>query len=263
MKLNLCLLLIVISFVGLAQDKIIKITSDTINCKVSEILSGEIKYYYSDNSKIVFGIDITLVDRIEFGTGEIIKIDGNSFDNRDYYTNQHHRALKFNFLSPLLGSSEFIYEQNIKPGKSWEAAIGIIGLGFDSYGLNPRGVYGKFAYKFLRTPTYYSQKMHYSHILKGGYIAPEFALRYAAFDDYYYDWYSGSESKRNEEYAFALTLKFGKQWVFDNSFIVDSFFGIGYGFGVNDYETIHYGFVSMDEEFPMAFTSGIRIGWAF
>jgi len=66
------------------------------------------------------------------------------------------------------------YEQNIKPGKSWETALGIIGLGADPQDVNPRGVYGKFAYKFMRNPDFYSTKMHYSHILKGAYYGHYF-----------------------------------------------------------------------------------------
>ncbi len=263
MKYILSIVLIFSAFIGFTQDKIIKTTGDTINCKVSEILSGELKYYYADNPKIVFGIDKALVDYIEFSTGEIIKMDGNSFDNKDYYANQKTHALKINFLSPLLGSTELVYEQNIKPGKSWETALGIIGIGFDSYDLNSKGIYGKIAYKFLRTPFYYTQKMHYAHILKGGYIAPELAFRYVKYDDFYDYWNGNSSVDKEENMAVAITLKFGKQWVFDDAFIVDSFFGIGYGYNKNDLETIPYGFVSMDNEFPLAFTAGIRLGWAF
>ncbi|HAM97988.1 MAG TPA: hypothetical protein DCQ26_05215 [Marinilabiliales bacterium] len=263
MKHLLGLMLIICTYTGFAQDKIVKTTGDVVNCKVSEILSDEIKYYYTDNPKIIFGIDKTLVDRIEFATGETIKIDGNSFDNSEYYANQRKRALKINFLSPLLGSTELVYEQNIKPGKSWETAIGIIGLGFDTYELNSQGIYGKLAYKFMRTPNFYTQRMHYAHIMKGAYFAPELAFRYAKYDYEDWDYYNGGNTTRKEDLALAFTLKFGKQWVFDDALVVDTFFGVGYGFSKDNKESIPYGFAVFDNEFPIALTYGLRIGWAF
>ena len=107
--------------------------------------------------------------------------------------------------------------------------------------------------------------MHYAHILKGGYIAPELALRYMSFDSDE-DLYSGNTytgTTRKDNFALAVMLKFGKQWVFDDAFLVDIFGGIGYGFGGDDYETLYYGFVVGSDEVPIAFTSGIRIGWVF
>ena len=83
--------------------------------------------------------------------------------------NQSKNAIKINFLSPLFGTTELIYERSIKPGRSWETALGIVGLGNDIQEIDPRGVYGKFAYKFMRSPDAYLQNMHYSHILKGAY----------------------------------------------------------------------------------------------
>jgi hypothetical protein len=261
----------VLSISVFAQDKIIKKSNETIHCKVTELGATEVKYYYSENPNLVFGIDNELVDRIEFGTGEIVKIENNTFDNPEYYANQSKSALKINFLSPLFGTTELVYEQMIKPGKSWETALGIIGLGNDVEDMNPRGVYGKFAYKFIRNPDFYLTRMHYSHLLKGAYIAPEIALRYMSFDkndwDYYYDeegyyHYNHSETRENK-FTLAILLKFGKQWVFDDSFLVDTYFGVGYGIGAEDYNGLPYGFIVAPDEFPIAFSAGIRIGWAF
>lgn len=70
------------------------------------------------------------------------------------------------------------------------------------------------------------------------------------------------KKNRKEELAFALTLKFGKQWVFDDSFLVDWFVGFGYGLSSVD-EAINYGFVAGTEDFPVAFTSGLRVGWVW
>lgn len=266
MKNLLTILAVLYSISVFSQDKIFKKNNDIIECKVTELAAAEIKYYYSGNPKLIFGIDKALVDRIEFGTGEIIKIEDNSFNNPEYYANQGKHAIKINFLSPLLGSTELIYEQSIKPGKSWEVALGLIGLGIDPQEINPAGVFGKFAYKFTRNPDFYMQKMHYSHILKGAYFAPEIGIRYMKYDNYnyYYDYnYYNETTERKEKFSMAFMLKLGKQWIFDDALLLDIYGGIGYGFGGDDYDALSYGFLSGPDEMPIALTGGIRIGWVF
>lgn len=271
MKNLLTFVLLLLAISAVSQDKIIKKNSEIINCKVSEIGADEVKYYYVENPKLVFGIDKALVTRIEFSTGEVIEIESNSFKNPEYYANQNKHALKINFLSPLFGTTEFAYEHVIKPGRSWETALGIVGLGNDIQDINPRGVLGKFAYKFMRDPDFYMNRMHYSHILKGAYFAPEIALRYMSFDssnyDYYYDsnnqYHSNYSESREEQFTLALMLKLGKQWIFDDAFLLDIYAGVGYGFGAQDYDTLPYGFIVAPDDFPIALTGGIKIGWVF
>ncbi len=266
MKNLLLLTLLFLSVTTFAQDNIVKKNGDVINCKVTELAAGEIKYYYADNPKLIFGVDKALVEKVLFSTGEIIEIESTSFDNPEYYANQHKHAIKVNFLSPLMGSTEFVYEQSIKPGKSWEAALGIIGLGIDQQEINPGGVYGKFAFKFLRNPDFYIRNMHYSHILKGAYFAPEIAMRYMAYDknNYYYDYnYNYNNYERTNNFSLAIMLKLGKQWIFDDSFLLDIYGGLGYGFGGNEDEGLTYGFIVGPDYVPIAFTSGVRIGWVF
>jgi hypothetical protein len=265
MKKLLTLVLLFISISTFAQDKIIKKNGDTITCKVTEMGADEVKYFYSDNPKLIFGIDKAKLEKIEFGTGEVIVVKSDTFKDEEYYANQHKHAIKIAFLSPLFGHTELSYEQYIKPGRSWEVGLGIIGLGMDTYDINAKGVYTKFAYKMIRKPDYYSQRMHYSHILKGAYIAPEIALRYVSYyaevyNDYTYR-YEGEQTV--EEFAFALTLKFGKQWVIEDGFIIDFYLGLGYGTS-NDEQAmglVPFGFVT-GVDVPIAFTSGLRIGWA-
>ena len=264
MKNLITLLLIFLSLTAIAQDKIIKKTGDIINCEVTEIGLDEIKYFYADKPKVSFSIDKGLVTKIIFGSGEEMKIESNNLKNPEFYADQSKHAVKLNFLSPLSGSTEIVYEKNIKPGKSWETSLGIIGLGFDLNETKPRGLYGKFAYKFMRTPDFYMNRMRYAHILKGSYIAPEIAVRYFSYDDYEYNYlFFRSDSKtRKEDFGFAVTLKLGKQWVFDDSFLVDWFFGIGYGISSAN-EALNHGFIAGPSEAPFAFTSGLRVGWVF
>lgn len=266
MKHLIFLILLSISITSFAQDRIVKKNAEIINCKITEIAADEVKYYYSENPKLIFGIDKALIDKLEFETGEVIKIEDNTFKNPEYYANQNKHALKINFLSPLSGSTEFIYEQNIKPGKSWEVALGFIGLGLDPQEINPRGVFGKYAYKFMRDPDFYMHRMQYAHILKGAYFAPEIALRYMSYDSWNYNYYNNNyneTTERKSKFGFAFLLKLGKQWVFDNSFLLDIYGGIGYGFGGDNNDALNYGFLAGTSDTPIAGTAGIRIGWTF
>ncbi len=68
--------------------------------------------------------------------------------------------------------------------------------------------------------------------------------------------------KRMEDAGFAVMLKFGKQWVFDDSFLVDVFWGFGYGVSSQD-DGITYGFVAGNKDIPLSATGGIRLGWTF
>jgi len=270
MKRLFLLLLVFLSFFTIslnAQDRVIKNSGDTLKCKVTEVGADEIKYYYPDNEKLIFGIDKALVDHIEFGTGEVIKMERNTFDNPEYYAGQSKNALKIRFLSFFNTNMELTYERSLKPGRSLETSLGIIGIGFDINDYNPRGVYGKFAYKFIRKPDFYMQRMHYAHILKGAYIAPELALRYSSSEHttyFYYGDYETMSTDREQEFSFAVTVKFGKQWVIDDGFLVDLFLGVGYGMTTSDYdEPVNYGFLAGPSEVPLALTAGLRLGWVF
>ncbi len=90
----------------------------------------------------------------------------------------------------MYGNAEFTYGQVIKPGRSWETALAILGIGFDPYERDPSGIYGKFAYKVTRTPDYYMHRMHYFHILKVAYVAPEIAFRLFEYNSFEYNWFS-------------------------------------------------------------------------
>ncbi len=51
----------------------------------------------------------------------------------------------------------------------------------------------------------------------------------------------------------------------DNAFAVDFFLGVGYGFSSsnNEYSTYHFGYSVMDKSFPLAFSTGLKIGYLF
>ena len=135
---------------------------------------------------------------------------------------------------------------------------------------NAGGAFVKFGPKFIKSPDFYLRGMRYAHILKGAYVKPELTLGFYArdFHDWYYDGYSEYYTgERKNVFTGAILLNVGKQWVFDNSFLVDFFFGVGYGFdSIGDdyyYEGYHFSFLKPGEELPLSFSAGLKMGGLF
>jgi len=282
--MNYLRLIISILFVAIAvqlnaQDIILKKNNELINCKIKEVGLDEIKYILPDHpADLLFSIDKDNIDKIVLENGMEMVFKKAMTDPENYKENKKN-ALKIDFLSPITGNTTFAYERSLKPGRSIEGTLGIIGLGANIDDNNAGGAFVKFGIKFIKDPDYYLRGMRYAHILKGSYIKPEFA--FGAFSRNYYDWrYESSyydqwgnwiyvEPKKSRETVVSGTLQlvFGKQWVFDNVFLVDMHAGIGYGFSTssNDYYDAgyHYGYTIAPTEFPMSFSSGIKIGYLF
>ncbi|MCD4736877.1 MAG: hypothetical protein K8R53_12605, partial [Bacteroidales bacterium] len=140
------------------------------------------------------------------------------------------------------------------------------GLGADPNDYDPRGLFMKFGYKAIRSPDFYLKGMRYAHILKGGYIRPEISISYYSLNehnDYYYYPFTGHTRERNEYFSAAIHLNFGKQWVFNNSILVDMFAGVGYGFDNTGEGRYHYGHASAGNGFPISGTAGLKFGFLF
>ena len=249
-----------------AQDRIIKTDNDTIVCKVKEVLTDEVKYILpKTSSDILFGIDKNDILKIILENGKEL-IFSHSLYGAKTYENQKQHAIKVDFLAPLTGNMSFSYEKLIRPSRSWEVSLGIIGLGVDNNDENPQGAFAKFGMKFIKSPDFYLKGMRYAHILKGTYVKPEIAFSIYSHDpDYYYYYYeygSSSDNKnRKTNWAAALNIIVGKQYIFNDIFLLDMFFGLGYGFSKdNDNESYHYGFSGGNSDTPLTITAGLKIG---
>jgi hypothetical protein len=246
MKKIICLLFVVLGFAFTthAQDKIIQTNGQTIKCKIVEVGSTEIKYIPVDN---LDGPSYTIakekVARIEFATGKKENVNGKSNDWKDpeLYRNQRHKAIKMNFLSPLYGYAEFGFEKSTGVGVSYEASLGIIGAGKNQmleYNYNagqPQeikrnqfGVFATFGYKFSKLPNFIFGMSKMNHILQGSYVKPVLYLGSYSENVMAYKGTQYVKEKQNVTFG-ALQLEVGKQWVFSDIFLLDIYWGLGYG----------------------------------
>jgi hypothetical protein len=231
-----------------AQDTIMKRNNEQIICKIKEIGTDEIKYQPLGNDVIIV-IDKNEVSKVVLTTGLVMTFQNSMFDTNNY-KEQNKNAIKFRFLSPLYGYTDLTYERSLKPGTSVEFSLGLIGLGKHYSDEDVSGASLRFGYKFIKSPDFYLKGLRYAHILKGSYFRPEIAASF----------YS-----RNSEDIFsgALILNVGNQWVFDNFILLDLYFGLGYGFSSNNEFQVQYGYSTGSSEFPIAISSGFRIGFLF
>lgn len=268
-KLRLFLFFLLVSTLTFAQgkysDQLIQRNGKVIVCQVREIGDDEIKYVmegYRDD--LVFGIDKNKVEKITFGDGREMNFEDSMF-GKENYEDQHKNAFKFHFFSPLTGATAFSYERSVRPGRSFEVGLGIIGLGNEeAISKESDGFHINVGYKFIKDPDFYIKGMKYAHILKGSYFKPELAISsYSYIDKGSYD---ETSARKGNVLMGAFILNIGKQWVFSDRFLVDWFVGAGYGVGDNseyEYNGYHYGFSGGDKDFPMVFKAGIKVGLLF
>ncbi|MDY0077053.1 MAG: hypothetical protein RBR87_07220 [Bacteroidales bacterium] len=254
-----------------AQDKIYPKKDEVILCKIKEIGLEEVKYLLSEYSdEVLFALAKDDIEKIVFENGKEMTFE-NSLINPANYIDNRKNALKVEFLSPLTGNTTFGYERSLKPGRSIEAEIGIIGLGVDPAYENPGGVFFRFGYKFIKSPDFYLRGMRYAHLLKGSYIKPMITLGFFSREqDYYYEYWDDngsydfyySNGKKESTVSGAIQLVIGKQWVVDNVFLVDLFGAVGYGFS-NNYNgsNYYYSHTVIDQDFPLSISVGLKMGF--
>lgn len=259
-----------------SQDKIIKKGGETLEVKILEVSPNEIKYQlFSEPEGPIFIMDKDRILEVTYQNGRTEKYESILTDS-EFYIGQKKRAIKMNFISPLLGYTQLAYEQSLKPGRSFEVSVGIIGLGKNQEENNinnqvlfedQKGVFGTFGYKFIRIPDFTTNNQKYGHIMQGLYVRPEVMVGHFSRNDYN----SFSERIETEKTTFgAVTVNLGKQWVFSDIFILDIYGGLGYAFkghsrksDYNDYYENNgrlYGLIAADDDAAFAVSGGFRIG---
>lgn len=273
MKKIIFIALLSFSFLSLsAQDLIVRRNPKAeINCKIIEI-GEDLVYYFASlgGEERRFSIDKNNIEYIKFANGEILHIEHSMFGTNNYQDNTKN-AIKFNFLAPIMGFMEFDYERSVKPEQSWTAGLAIIGLGYQTFGVEAVGVALSGGYRFYRSPDYYVRNMKYAHILKGSYIMPKIkmSLINAKLDHYEYNYITYEEYNRPVDKNIAslnLMITGGKQWVFSNRFLIDWSVGLGYSFSNlknNDYYEYSQIGLLYGAGSNMTYSSSIKIGYLF
>ena len=290
LKLNLAILMILFSFTKVfsqvTQDTIYKKSGKITVAKVTEVLPDMVKYLYANGKDtIIMGIDRDELKKIAFANGAV-QWFVDAMINPENYSDQHKRDLKVDFLAPTLYHFTIDYEQSIKPGMSFESGITIVGVGNRPSGTNQTsgGIVGA-GIKFIHTPDFSARGQHYTHILKGSYIRLQIYGGYYSenYTSQYYNMnypYTSSTINAKDEYTLgAFHVQFGKQYVFDDIFLLDIFVGVGYAFvnyttnypGYSQYgatdsnggESYNYVFTRLDPSFPLSLSGGMRIGVLF
>lgn len=270
-KLTVLVLFLLFAGAAMAQDKIYLKDGDVIECKITEVGEDQVKYTTEETDDVVMTMSTMRIQKIVFASGKEMTFSSGANDPGRYHSTKKN-AFKFGLFSPLTGATSFGYERSLAPGRSLEATVGIIGLGWDeSLYANQAGGYIKAGYKFINSPAYQLKGMTYASLLRGWYVRPELAFSYFDMDINYYNPQTGAyEMDRRGYAAGALLLNVGYQWVLGDAFLIDFFGGIGYGIDNVDNNSssiyyydgpdgYYYGFAKPSDA-PIAFSGGIKIG---
>jgi hypothetical protein len=271
MKAKLLLIFILIELVAFraanAQDTIVKRNGETIKCMVKEIGTTEIKYTQEEfRPGLVFTVEKKLVQKIVFSDGKTWEYDRKADLMESMETNsqelmsiQKRNAWKIDFLSLITSGITLTYERCLKPSNSIEFSLGYIGVGLSKYEDNASGLLFRGGYKLIKSPDFFLRDMRYAHILKGGYVKFELDLASYGIDKNSY--MGGNERITISKWAIMVVP--GKQFIFNDKFLVDFYFGIGFGRNNQDESegSWAYGFATGTKEFAMAASSGLRIGF--
>lgn len=153
---------------------------------------------------------------------------------------------KFNFFSPLFGHSMFSYEREVKPNRSQEFSLSIIGAGenMNQYysfqtgafinGDRQLGASIGYGYRFYmpRKSAYINNKKVPS--LTGFYFKPTIYGNIFVDDPALFN---GTVLERDVVLSAAVLLESGWQTIIGKVFLIDFYGGFGYGFVNIDYES--------------------------
>ncbi|MES2477924.1 MAG: hypothetical protein V4561_02475 [Bacteroidota bacterium] len=225
-----------------AQEKLfLKNQREPINCQVTEINSTEIKYKPSDAEQLVIGVSVLEVEKIVFKSGRV-QYFTDPLSDYDFYKGQKRWIIKAGILSPAVGFTDFYLEKSIKPGRSVEYQLNVIGLGKNltinnAYSssnqeikLDQKGASIGVGLKVLRLPDFELTNRKLMHILQGGYLKPAVMLGYYQRNMVYTDplTYATKIQTKGIMTSF-VSVTVGKQWILDNTFSIDLYALMGMG----------------------------------
>ena len=230
--------------VSCAQDKIYKKNGKEIFCKIIEIGTSEIKYKLPKETEgPIYVLDKESIIKIVLENGTVQKFIPD-LRNPEQYSGQLHKAIKVDFLGPLLGYTQITFERSTGVGKGYEVGIAIIGAGknqdinyyYNSNSLqvtkrNQFGLAGSFGYKFSKLPDFIFGRTRFTHLMQGSYAKPIIYLGNFSENKIIDKGISPVPVSERQNITFAsFQIELGKQWVLGEKFVIDTYTGFGYGF---------------------------------
>ena len=279
----MCLFVVILfSTTSYSQDVIFKRNGSQVKAKIIEIGTSEIKYKIPDNPDgPVYAIDKNAINKIVYQNGreETYVPDLKDLEN---YSGQLNKAIKIDFLSPLLGFTQISFEKSLGVGKSYELSLGIIGLGksnrleyydMGAHNVNRKqlGAFVSAGYKFNKLPDFIFGRTRFTHIMQGGYVKPILYIGNYSENQIIYKSVTQTYNVEKQNTTFgALQIEFGKQWVFGEKFLLDAYWGLGYGADnksradnqdYNDVNTAYnYGNARLGKSLGFSTTFGLKAG---
>ena len=156
-------------------------------------------------------------------------------------------ALKATFLSLITGSEKLSYERATFHGQSIELTGGFIGVGFDKFGVNPRGGLVRAGYKFILLE-------QAGTALSGLYVKPEYAWSFFDYDS------GEGEGGRVHSSMQTVLACIGYQREIKR-LVLDGFVGAGVPWGERAELQYHHGFIERYGWLTLTFS--IKLGLAF
>lgn len=174
--------------------------------------------------------------------------------------------IKTDIFSLALGHASIAYEKSIKPGKSFEIGLGIIGRGFKK-DEKASGFFIKTGYKFSNSS---ALNTRYPHLMDGIYARPEIS-----FSSYKQQLGSPSTHISHSIKYMTAGLNLGLQEVVGKIVVLDVFAGINYGvINARQYNSrlpntsqeakdivVYHGLLGTTGYTPVFLSGGLKVGF--
>ena len=277
-KLFATLVLFMVTTAAFAQDEL-RYKDGTVEAvEIIEVGADVVKYKYypATESDPIFSVEREYLKSIKLESGKVISMKKSMLNDERAYVGNKRRALKIDAYGINADYLLVGFEQAIDPSRSIEAALVFVGAGFETDASwyepeKPMGLNVNLGYKFKRSPNFYTSRMRYGHLLRGAYVKPHIFAGTFTYNLVDYDHPPDPVTflrpvTRETAVVGALSLDFGNQLIFSNTFLVDYAMGLGYGFSTKRSEMNfnNYGFYggeSTNTITPLTFNLSLKVGW--
>jgi hypothetical protein len=257
-----------------AQDIILKKNGEKLTVVIKEVSPISIKYYnYKDPNQVLFTIDKTLINKINFAYGNKLKIE-NPENDPYYFSDNRTNNLLVNFSSFTSNTLGISYEKALKQRQSVLVELKIYGLGNKGILEKHRnGVGLDVAYRLKIKSLFKKPQYKPKHILSGSYFSPiigfstgTIVTKPLIIDN---DDTTAPDSYTTSHTVAHFGLQYGRQWIIENLFSIDTSIGYHYylgsvtdkSLGSNSNRSLRLGNMIGNENVLLSFN--LRVGFLF